>query len=118
MVALVVAGLITTALMVYASGGILKPGPFYLWALAPYVLFGVYTVRRSREDPKINVPACFWASLIAVAITMVGYGDAFLVHRRSTSGLAFLGVPVYVGLGSFVTAEVFARWSKGRQQHG
>jgi hypothetical protein len=119
--ALVVASLVTVVLMVRAAGWIFRPSFFYLWALLPYLSLGCYMFLRTRDDPAgVYRRAGSWASLAVLGFTLLAYIDASFVHVSSTSGLAFLGVPLYLFFGGLLLAESLARLFKrrGLKAHG
>ena len=119
--ALVAASLVTAVLMVRAAGWEFRPSFFYLWAQLPYVLLGWWVLSHTRDDPSgVNRRAGFWASAAVLGVTLLTYVDASFVHVRSTSGLAFLGIPVYLIFGGLLLAEFLARVfrRKGLKAHG
>jgi hypothetical protein len=114
-VVLVLPPVITGLLIIWAAGTIFTPGYVFL---APSIAFVVYAARKSDRDPDTYLAACFWASLVALIITVLAYRSAFLVGPlRSTSGLALMACPVYSSLGGYAVAE-FLAWLKRRRLPG
>ena len=102
---LVLGGLGTFALMIYAAEGFrsLVSG-FTVWALVPYAVFAIATrIARTRA----SIIAASVASFIAVFFGVFIYVDALFIHISSTSALVFVFIPLYQLLAGLVVL-VFA----------
>ena len=69
---------------------------FYIWALAPYMVLFLLTLRvhRSKSSAAARV-ATFSSSLAVVILSVFFYYDAIFLSMSSTSVLVFIYVPAY-----------------------
>ena len=102
---LVLGGLGTLALMVYAAQGFrsLLSG-FTVWALIPYAAFAIATRIACTRG---SIIAASVASFVGVLFGMFIYVDALFVHISSTNALVFVFIPLYQLLAALVVL-VFA----------
>jgi hypothetical protein len=84
---------------------VFQPSGFYVWALAPYLALGWHFFRTSSVEPA-EVRARQWAAFALFVASSAIYGDALLVHTRSTSGLAVVFFPVYLLVGGFAVTSL------------
>jgi hypothetical protein len=114
-VMLMVAAAATTWLLMYRATGWHTPFDIMmLWSLAPYVLFAVYALSpRKRYPADAAARASFWACFAVFGYTLASYLHASFLSRSSTSGLVFIGAPLWALLGGLVLGErllvIFAR---------
>ena len=104
---LVVGAVATLAALAMSSDVALRGllSGFTIWAVAPYVAFGVATaIARTRG----SIIAVLIVSFLAVASALWGYGRLFVGHQSSTAALIFVSLPFCQLLGAVIVVTFAA----------